>query len=409
MGRTRRPPPGRCQRVRASAGFVDEGRLAFFFGAIAQLNTAQIRFAFSLDSTEVERRIDAGRRLYAVFERLWAGRALEQRVFVRPSYDPVLLAVRVGCARRHSDPIPRHARVLDRDLRRHASADRQRTGGRKPRQRRRGISRPDFPWICQNRCSKPIDPASSSFHDGAVRGATCGGHYQRLLRDAADAVRGAGAFPALAATLESAGVSELAVYAAAMAVPACSRRLKTRAARLRGLAQYQGAIALITRAATERQHHSGCCHETVRLALRDPPQRARRLRRTACRVAEHVADAGGTAARQDTTGAVADGSAEELYETASGPMEEHALRVLTGPPSPTARLLDWEGTRYRVDFPRADAIRITRAQGPAARPYLSSASVVLGIADVLGGPGLTRETLQQQAQAFSRIFAAGTG
>jgi hypothetical protein len=84
-------------------------------------------------------------------------------------------------------------------------------------------------------------------------------------------------------------------------------------------------------------------------------------------------------------------------------MEEHALRALTGPPAPAPRLLDWEGTRYRVDFQRADAIRITRAQGHGARPYLSSASVTLDIADTLGSAGLTAQTLQQQAQAFSRI------
>jgi hypothetical protein len=79
------------------------------------------------------------------------------------------------------------------------------------------------------------------------------------------------------------------------------------------------------------------------------------------------------------------------------------LRILSGPQATAPRTLDWEGTRYRIDFPRAEIVRMTRAQGESSRPYLSSARSVLSIADALAGVKLTRQTLQQHAQAFTRI------
>ena len=99
----------------------------------------------------------------------------------------------------------------------------------------------------------------------------------------------------------------------------------------------------------------------------------------------------------------ADGTVEELY--ADGRRSDRRGRAPRAHRSAalSPRLVDWEGTRYRLDFPRADAVRITRAQGQSARPYLSSAATVLGIANVLAGTGLTRQTIQQQAQAFARI------
>jgi hypothetical protein len=66
--------------------------------------------------------------------------------------------------------------------------------------------------------------------------------------------------------------------------------------------------------------------------------------------------------------------------------------------------LDWEGTRYRVDLARAEAVRLTRSQSEAARPYLSSACAVIGVADALADSGLTAETVRQQAQTLARVW-----
>jgi hypothetical protein len=105
------------------------------------------------------------------------------------------------------------------------------------------------------------------------------------------------------------------------------------------------------------------------------------------------------------SGPAGDGSVEEVYESAAGPIEEDALRVLSGPPAAPPRMLDWEGTRYRVDLPRAEAIKMTRSQGQSSRPYLSSARTVVSIADALAG-NITRDVLQQQVQILGQLSQA---
>src|SRR3954470_9710699 len=110
-----------------------------------------------------------------------------------------------------------------------------------------------------------------------------------------------------------------------------------------------------------------------------------------------------SAKKTSSSGPAADGSVEEIYESAGGGLEEDALRVLSGPQPPSPRMLDWEGTRYRLDFPRAEAVRLTRSQGESSRLYLSAARTVLSIADTLAGPGLRREIVQQQALALTRV------
>jgi hypothetical protein len=70
---------------------ADEGRLAHFFGAMSQLTPPQIQLALNLGATDVSKRVETGRRLYAVFEKLWNGRTLEQRAFTRAPFDPGML------------------------------------------------------------------------------------------------------------------------------------------------------------------------------------------------------------------------------------------------------------------------------------------------------------------------------
>ena len=85
-------------RVSQPAAFVralltrDEGRLAFFFGALAPLTERQVAFALRLDAPHTEDRIEAAQRLHLVFARLVLGSDLENRTFWRPAVDPALLA-----------------------------------------------------------------------------------------------------------------------------------------------------------------------------------------------------------------------------------------------------------------------------------------------------------------------------
>jgi hypothetical protein len=374
-----------------------EGRLAYFYGTMGQLSPAQIRFALSLDSNEVERRIDAGRRLYGVFERLWVGRALEQRVFVRPPYDPGLLLSEL-------DPNG-DGQIAMPGTRGLWTALFNETPAKNTRPETPAVTwdqAPDFAWLCEQVFKGDATEHRRHFMMVLFAARHAAAITRESARDAAEAIRGVSAYPALSATLERIGISDISVYAAAMRRAAGLTAIEDETRAHRALAQYQGALAMVSRAAVKGSIATDVASSLIASLSAIPvSERGDYEGRVAAWLSAWLMP-NGAAARKTATGPAADGSVEELYEAASGPIEEHALRVLTGPPPLAPRLLDWEGTRYRVDFARADAIRITRAQG-ASRPFLSSASLVLRIADVLGGAGLTREIVQQQAQAFARI------
>ena len=189
------------------------------------------------------------------------------------------------------------------------------------------------------------------------------------MRDAADAVRGASAYPALAATLERAGVSEIAVYAAAMRRAGTLTAIEDESRAHRGLAHVPG-----------RDRHD---RDARRLKGSITPDAASKLIASLSaiplsergdyegRLAAWLNTwlmPGGTAWTQEHNGrrgrwlgrrAVRDGKRSDGRTRAPG---AHRTSVADGA---SARL---EGTRYRVDFPRADADRITRAAGPPRVP-----------------------------------------
>jgi hypothetical protein len=78
---------------------------------------------------------------------------------------------------------------------------------------------------------------------------------------------------------------------------------------------------------------------------------------------------------------------------------------MAGPSAGAPQFLEWEGTRYRLDLPRAEVIRITRALGGASRPYLSSADSAVRLADRLGQPGWSRDDLRLHARELVNLLS----
>ena len=70
-------------------------------------------------------------------------------------------------------------------------------------------------------------------------------------------------------------------------------------------------------------------------------------------------------------------------------------------------IVEWEGTRYRVDLGWAEATRLARVLGDDPRPYLSSARALVAVADVLGEAGLTRERLEPQSTLLGQVVQSG--
>ena len=379
---------------------ADEGRLAYFFGAIGQLTTPQIRLALNLESSDAATRVDSGRRLYAIFQRTGFVRSVELRAFSRAALDPALLVadLRVDNTGQPSVPGSRgfwNAAFNEGDDRRATSA------GEDTRTLEGGNEPANFAWLCEQVFKG--DQTAQRRHYTMVLFASrrVGAITPATARDGVEAVRAAGAYPALIGALERARVVDLAVFANAARRATGLSMIDDEARAFRALAQFQGALALVTRAASRGSLNAASVTELVSslsaIPVSEHGDYEGRLARWL--VSWLHADAGGAQQRQ--SGATA-GSAEEVFAGAAGPMEQRVLRRLTGPSPTEPRLVEWEGTRYRLDLARAEATRLTKALGESPRPYLSSAEAVVLIADALGEAGLTRDGLRQQADALAR-------
>lgn len=385
-------------RVGDPAGFTrallaqEGGRLAFFFGTMAQLAPGQLRVALSLDSPDAAVRVAAVRRLRAVFERVTPGWRVHDSVFWRPALDPALL---VASLRRDSAGLPvvpgnrqfwtavfAQSPTITRSVDR---ANHVRSGG----------NAIDFAWLCEQ----------------IFRGHQADDHrrYSAVLLvsrlearsarwsapEAIGAVRAARSFPALIGSLERANLVDVAAFSAAVRRAERMAAMRDHARATRALAQFQGALALVTRAASRHGTQPEAL-ATVIVSLSNVEL-------------SHQGDYEGRLVRWLTGWLAAhlrDTSALEPDVTAAASMERDALTALAGPEDVAPRLVDWEGTTYRLDFASAEGVRIARLLGEQSRPFLSSARALVAMADEIGRGGLTAERLRQHTGALEEIALA---
>jgi hypothetical protein len=382
---------------------ADDGRLAYFFGSMAQLTPNQIQIALNLGAADASKRAEAAHRLYSVYDRVWTGRALEQRVFTRPAYDPALLVLQLSAQGNSSLSLPG-----TRGFWSAVFAETPEAPGKSARAQASTITwdqPPEFEWICEQVFKGDQSESRRHFMMVLFASRHSAGVTKEGSRDALDAIRASVVYPALITSLERAGVQEIPVFAAAARRAATLSAIEDETRGSLAITQYQGALALITRAASRGSLTGDVVSRLVSsLAAIETDERGEYGGRLVTWLAGWLSTDGGSAQKTTPGASVADGSIDALYESAAGPMEEDALRVLAGPSTGVPRLVDWEGTRYRVDLPRAEAVRITNSQGQASRPYLSSAWATMAIADALADQGLTRESIRQQSDAFARLW-----
>jgi hypothetical protein len=159
------------------------------------------------------------------------------------------------------------------------------------------------------------------------------------------------------------------------------------------MAQFQGAVALITRAAGRGSLDAKAASALVSAVSAIPlSDRGEYEGRLASWFDGWIATEPAAQARGSATGA------EEVLQPVAGGTERRALRLLAGPAVAGPRFIDWEGTRYRVDLARAEAFRLITALGQPAGSHLSEAVAVASTANgrPAGGP---REVLAEQPRA----------
>jgi hypothetical protein len=386
IGRSTKDP---AEFVRAL--LADERQLPFMFGTLAQLSPAQAQLVLHLDAADPHARIASARRLHAAYIRLAQGWRVESRAFWRPTFDPALLAVDL----RHDD----EGRPVLPGTRRFWTAVFAQSGGLPDDPRELTQDDPlDFGWLCDR-----------VFEGAAPRQR---GRYQQVLfasrvlrtvgpdqaHAAVEAVRAVSRYPSLAAALERAGVVDVTVIAAAARRAGRLSSIGNKNDAVRAFAQFQGMLTLLHRAALRDSipvdTFAGLVTSLVAVDLEgDDTYRGRLVR---------WLDEKFPRADQDFEEQPVE---RALLDLVAGPSTAAPLPRRAGereaPGAP--RIVEWEGTRYRVDLATAEAARIERLRGEQPRPYVSAARALIGVADALSDARLSREALSREARLFARV------
>lgn len=371
-----------------------DGRLAYFLGALGQLTPSQISFALTLEASDPADRVEAIRKLAGVFDRIAAGWVIEQRAFWRPILDPALLVASLDideAGRPHVPGTRRFWSAVFDDAEPKPSTFAHGGSG--------DSSAVDLSWL-----SEQIFKGSHTLHRAPYQmilfaSRTVGAITPDNAYDAAVTIRSMVGYPALAATLERSGLTDVSAFAAAARRAERLANLDDHPRAARALAQFQGAIFLVTRAALRGSLPIDALPQSVSsLAAVEHSDRGDYEGRLATWLAAFVA-----AHKAQTSATSVDGT----YADAVNGMDADLLRMAAGRNRADWGVVEWEGTRYRVDFAAAEASRIARLLGADARPYLSAARGLVAIADALSAPTLTRDALQSQTAAIESIARSG--
>jgi hypothetical protein len=378
-----------------------EGRLAYFIGSIAQLTPAQVRVALNLDPPDAAARIAASRRLLAVFERLAATWKIEDRTFSRPALDPALLIadLRTDDGGRPAVPGTRGFWTMVFA----ASASRSETDNASRAFPVSSASEPvDFAWLCEQIFKGDrLDQRRYQLVLFASR--VIGRVTPETTRDAVDAVRAAGDYPALVTVLERAQLTDVPAFARAARRASHLMAIEDDTRAARALAQFQGVLALVTRATLRGSLPTSSLSKYVislsEVELSERGEYEGRLVSwldTLLRADDSLLNAPGAAGAME-------GLLNDVQARSAGPLERDLLDLLAGPSSLQPRLVNWEGTRYRLDLARAEALRLTRLLGENPRPYVSSARAITLLADALAKRTPTSAERRQHADTLEQL------
>lgn len=379
--------------VREKAAFVralveaNRGSLAYFYTAMAELSGPHIKYALWLDMRDTGARVSNAKRLYSVFESVVDGWKPDEQPFSRPPVDPALLLGEVGLDGEGALALP--------GTRRFWSAVFDSTDAwtdQEARELAEGHP-PDFLWLCEQvYTAKPLEQRRRHltvlFAARVARTITI-----TNARDAVEAVRSVGKYPVLAASLERARLQDLSSFAHVARRAAQITALRDGARTVRAMAGFQGLLFVLTRSAIR----GGLSPESLAAALsslagveidRRGEYNTALVRWLDSYLRERAAVSGAGTATTDA---------------ASMSLEAGVLTLMTGPSPASSQLLEWEGTRYRVDVSRADAIRIGRLLGDHPRPYLTAARRLVEMSDALGKPSLNADEIGRQAAALAEV------
>jgi hypothetical protein len=380
--------------IRAITGRSDVA-LPYLIGSLAQLTAPQVRFVLNLQAGDALQ-ISTLHRLLATFGRVATGWDVAERPFWRPTLDPALLASDLRTTDGGVPVLPGTAAfwsavLASGDAERATTADAVSTL----------VSGPpvEFSWLCEQIFSGAQTLIRSPYHLTLLASRLIPAVTAGNARAALAALRGAAQFPAVAGTLEQMHIRDLEVYGAATQAVRALSAIDDEGRAATAYAQFQGALSAIERGVVrgsipadgaaslvsslsalrlEHGEYNGAVVEWLASVLLDPRGPA---------AAALASDRQGSPETRSHDG--------ELLDVIAGPRAER------GAP------LDWEGSRYRLSFASAEALRLRRVLGDSPHPYVSAASAMVDAARGLESGAASRQALTTGAEAV-RAAAAGS-
>jgi hypothetical protein len=385
-----------------------EGRLAYFFGAMSQLTPAQIAYAMRLDAADSAARVDAGRRLYTVFDHVSEGWKVEDRPLWRPSLDPALLVSDLNVDDNGRPTLPGTQRFWTAAL---ADADpAPPKAGRDDEAGALAEGEPvDFAWLCEQIFKGSHVVRRRPYQQVLFASRVIKEVKAASARDSLDALRAAGIYPALVGTLERAGLSDVRAYANAARRATRLSTIGDHVRLTRDLAQFQGALAFLTRAAI-RQSLSEQSLSTfiASLAAVEPNDRGDYEGRlvqwlTDTLEAQRRAQPDKRSGSSETPKPPSSEDDRQSEPFAAGSIESMMLGLLAGPSANPPQFVQWEGTRYRVDHASAENARLAGLLGEHPCPYLTSAHALVTAANAFGDSSITKERLRGNLDEIEQV------
>lgn len=351
---------------------VSEGRLAYFYDAMAQLQPAQQRFLLGLDAPD-SGRTGTARRLLSVFERLADAWVVAERPFWRPTLDPALLVADLT-----TDEAGRPVLPGTRAFWTTVFADTVDFGGEPvdaAAARQLATGEPvDLTWLCEQIFRGGQVSQRKPYDMVLFASRVIGRVTEANAAAAVEAVRAAGAVPAVVTTIERAGVTDVSVYNATVRRARLLAAIGDHSRATRTLAQFQGSLVVLTRGGLRRAVDVATLSRLITsLAAVDVNERGEYEGRLV-RWWRETLD--GTASRPA-------GASGAPAERAAGGLDGELITFVSGGTPETPVHVDWEGTRYRLDLAAAESTRIRRLLGDQPRPYLAAAAWLVRTADAL--------------------------
>jgi hypothetical protein len=382
--------------VKDPAAFVrallsrERGHVAYFYASMADLTEAQLALAFTFDSPDPRQRVATAQRLYDVYERIVANWVIADRTFWRPTSDPGLLLSDLGVDEAGLPVLPGSSKFWTAVFQETPATSK--SGSDNVAELARP-ERVEFSWLCEQ--VFVADRIGDRQRGAAVLFAS------RLLptltsatgADALEAVRAVLHYPALVGVLERAGLTSVKAFADASRRVARLSTIGDRARAERAFAQYQGALALLGRAGWRRGlRPDDLAAQVSALSAIDVNERGDYDGRLVEWFVAWTAGYGG-----DTPA--------DVYANGAGPVETEAIAIAAGPPQ-QRRVVEWEGTRYRVNFARAEALRLGKFMGEDGRPFMSAARAFVRMANLLNRNTATRDELRHESDILGALAQA---